>query len=121
MTFRIEFSDKRFRLMIISGNGEEDYEEAVLYCSVSSVIAPNGKPYGVYLTGSETDLDALTNHPTDITMVSNSVKVYDLSSWPKLTLIDAPVTLLEAEYEDDEEEDDLEDEDETVIDVEPVA
>lgn len=115
MTFKIEFSDTQFRLVIVTG-GEEDFPEAVLYCSVSSVVGSDGKVYGAYLNGSEPDLDKLASHPDDVEMVTTSIKVYELTQWPTLRPIDAPVTLVDTEFEGEED-----DEDEDVVDVVPIA
>jgi hypothetical protein len=108
MKFRIEFSDNFFRLVVLESNGEEDYLEAVLYCSVSSVVAADGKVYGAYLTGSEAELDTLSNHPTDSTMIAKQIKVYEIGAWPTLKAVDAMVTLEETDFDDVDEEDDEE-------------
>ena len=122
MNFKIEFSDTDFRLIVVNPSGFEDYLEIVPYCSVSSVVGQDGKVYGAYLTGSEPELDTLTNHPTDTEMPSVNIKVYELSAWPTLRPMDGSVTILETEFEDDE--DDTEDEDEAegadIIEVKPV-
>ncbi len=105
--FKIEFSDTHFRLIV-----DEEYLEAVPYCSVSSVCIEGGAVYGAYLSGSEPDLDALDNHPTDVEMVTRAVKVYEISKWPVLSAVDAPVTLICTEFEGLDEGEDEEDDDE---------
>jgi hypothetical protein len=120
MTFTIEFSDTHFRL-VIKEHGEEDYDSPVLFCSVSSIVATDGKVYGAYLTGSETDLETIDNNPDEdfISLVSTSIKVYDLTNWPNLKPLDASVTILAADFEGLEDDED-EEEGETV-DVVPIA
>ncbi len=123
MNFKIEFSDTDFRLIVVNPSGLEDYLEIVPYCSVSSVVGEDGKVYGAYLTGSEPELDALTNHPTDTEMLSVTIKVYELSAWPTLRPMNGSVTLLETEFEGDEDEEDGEgegDEEGEVIEVKPI-
>lgn len=121
MTFKIEFSDVHFRLIVVSPSGEEDYLEAVLYCSVSSVCGPGGIVYGAYLTGSEPELDQLSSHPTNTELRSQFVKVYDLASWPTLKPVEGTVTLIETVFEDVEDEDEGDGEPEgDTIDVQPV-
>ena len=118
MTFKIEFSDAHFRLIVVSPSGEEEFLEAVLYCSVSSVCAPGGIVYGAYLTGNEPELDQLSNHPTNTEMPSQFIKVYDLTAWPNLKPVDGRVTIVDTVFEDVEGEEEDETEGET-IDVEP--
>lgn len=108
MNFKIEFSDVHFRLIIVSPNGEEDYLEPLPYCSVSSVVGPDGIVYGAYLTGSERELDDLSSHLTNLEMVSQSIKVYDLTAWPTLIPVAGTVTLIETEFDNELEEDDEE-------------
>lgn len=121
MTFKIEYSDEHFRLILVSVSGEEDYLEAVPYASVSSVVGPDGVVYGCYLSGSENELDILSNHPTNIEMVSQTIKVYDLTDWPTLKPVAGTVTLVETEFEDVEGEGDEDEEEGDTIDVVPIA
>ena len=122
MTFKIEFSDTQFRLIVISASGEDDYLDPVLYCSVSSVVGADGIVYGAYLTGNEPELDQLTSHPTNTTMRSQFIKVYDLTAWPTLKPVDGSVTIEEIDFDNEEPEEGDEDESEDgeVIDVQPV-
>jgi hypothetical protein len=115
MKFIIEFDDERFRLTVIEANGEESYEEAVPFCSVSAVVALDGKVYGAYLRATEPELDQLTDHPTDIEMVSKLIKVYELGDWPTLKPVTLPVTIVETEFDDMEDEDGEGDEEALVI------
>jgi hypothetical protein len=85
MKFKIEFSDQRFR--VVAPNG--DYEEAVGYCSVSSVEV-DGTVYGAYLNGDEPELEALEGIEAP-TMVTEQIKVYDLSNWPQLESVDTEI------------------------------
>jgi hypothetical protein len=85
MKFKIEFSDQRFR--VVAPNG--DYEEAVSYCSVSSVEV-DGTVYGAYLNGDELELEALEGIEAP-TMVTEQIKVYDLSNWPQLESVDTEI------------------------------
>ncbi len=119
MTFKIEFSDTQFRLIVISASGEDDYLDPVLYCSVSSVVGADGIVYGAYLTGNEPELDQLTSHPTNTTMASQFIKVYALDSWPSLKAVEGSVTIEEIDFDNEEEDEDEEEEGET-IDVQPV-
>jgi hypothetical protein len=64
------------------------------------------------LSGSERELDDLSSHPTNVEMVSQSIKVYDLTSWPNLKPVPGTVTLVETTF-------DIEEEDQDVIDVDP--
>src|ERR1700684_981972 len=93
--FKIEFSDQRFR--VVAPNG--DYEEAVGYCAVSTVDV-DGVVYGAYLAGDEAELEALSEHPTDTTMVTKEIKVYDLTNWPDLVPVDTEIE--EIEFDEDE-------------------
>ena len=122
MTFKLEFADTQFRLIVISPSGEDDYLDPVLYCSVSTVIGPDGVAYGAYLTASEPELDQLTSHPTNTTMRSQYIKVYDLTSWPTLKPVDAAVTIEEIDFDNEEPGEDEGDEpgEGEVIDVQPV-
>lgn len=117
MSFKIEFSDAHFRLIVVSPSGEEDYLEAVPYCSVSSVVGPDGAVYGCYLNGSERELDELSTHPNDIERISQSIKVYDLTGWPSLKPVAGSVTLIETDFEDVEGD---EEEESEILDVEPI-
>ena len=120
MNFKIEFSDLQFRL-VLTVSGEDEYLDPVPYCSVSTVVGPDGVAYGAYLSGSERDLDELTNHPTNLTMVSQSIKVYVLTAWPSLVALPGSVTIEEIDFDnEDTEEDDEEGAEGEVIDVEPV-
>ena len=118
MNFKIEFSDEHFRLILITPEGVEEFLEAVLFCSVSSVVGPDGVVYGAYLTGSERDLDQLNQHPSMVSMVSQSIKVYDLTAWPALKPVPGIVTLEEADFVEEEAEED--DDEGEVIEVQPV-
>jgi len=120
MTFKIEFSDTQFRLIVISPSGEDDYLDPVLYCSVSSVVGADGIVYGVYLTGNEPELDQLTEHPTNTTMRSQFIKVYDLATWPNLKPVEGTVTIEEIAFDNEEDEDEEEAGEGEVIDVQPV-
>ena len=120
MTFKIEFSDAHFRLIVVSPSGDEEFLEAVLYCSVSSVCGPGGIVYGAYLTGSEPELDQLASNDNLTEMRSQFIKVYDLTAWPNVKPVDATVTLVDTEFTDVEGEDQDEPEGET-IDVEPIV
>jgi hypothetical protein len=97
MTFKIEFSDQRFR--VVAPNG--DYEDAVSYCAVSTV-EHEGTVYGAYLAGDEDELETLTAHPIDTTMVTTEIKVYDLSDWPNLVPVVTEIE--ECEFDEDEPE-----------------
>ena len=107
MTFKIEFSDQRFR--VVAPDGE--YEEAVSYCSVSTVEY-EGTVYGAYLAGDEPELETLTGHPTDTVMTTDQIRVYDLSTWPQLIPLETEIE--EIDFEEDE------DDDATTIEVSPV-
>jgi len=133
MTFTIEFTDSHFRL-VITENGEDDYDAPVLYCSVSSIVAKDGKVYGAYLTGSEPDLttvermiaDAIKRNADEeyvASLVSASIKVYDLSEWPNLRPLDQRITVTGAEFEglDDEEDEEDEESGKEIIEVEPIV
>jgi hypothetical protein len=122
MNFKIEFSDTQFRLVLIA-SGEEEYLDPVLYCSVSTIVGPDGVTYGAYLSGSERDLDELTNNPDKLSMVSQSIKVYVLTAWPSLVAVPGSVTIEEVDFdnEDSDDEDDGEgDEGGDVVDVTPI-
>jgi hypothetical protein len=119
MTFKIEFSDTQFRLIVISPSGEDDYLDPVLYCSVSPVVGPDGVAYGAIPT-STTELDQLTSHPTNTTMRAQTIKVYDLTAWPNLKPVEGTVTIEEIDFDNEEDEDEEEDEPGEVIDVQPV-
>ncbi len=123
MTFTIEFNDTHFRLVVIDNKGEDDYDSPSLFCSVSSIVAADGKVYGAYLTGSEPDLETIENNPDEdfISLVSTSIKVYDLSQWPTLKPVDAPVTIVAADFEGLEEEDEDGDQEGETIEVVPIA
>jgi hypothetical protein len=108
MTFKIEFSDQRFR--VVAPNG--DYEEAVGYCSVSSVEV-DGTVYGAYLNGDEPELETLTSHPTDTVLVTEQIKVYDLSNWPALESVGTEIE--EIDFEEDVPDDG------PVVDVKPAV
>jgi hypothetical protein len=95
MTFKIEFSDQRFR--VVAPNG--DYEEAVGYCSFSSVEV-DGDVYVAFLTGDEPELDALTSHPTDTVLVTEQIKVYKVLDFPALESVDTEIE--EIDFEEDE-------------------
>ena len=95
MTFKIEFSDQRFR--VVAPDGE--YEEAVSFCSVSTVEF-SGVVYGAYLAGDEPELEALSEHPTDTTMTTAEIKVYDLTAWPEL--VPQQTEIEEIEFDEDE-------------------
>lgn len=118
MQFKIEFSDEHFRLIIVSASGQEDFLDALPYCSVSSVVGDDGVVYGCYLSGSERELDELSSHPTNVELVSQTVKVYNLTAWPTLRPVSGSVTLIETEFDDVEDADPAYPEDQ-VIDVEP--
>lgn len=123
MKFKIEFSDQQFRLILIPSSGEEEYLDPVPYCSVSTILGPDGVAYGAYLSGSERDLDDLTNHPTNLTMVSQSIKVYVLTAWPSLVALPGSVTIEEIDFDNEEPEDDEDgegDEEGDVVDVTPI-
>jgi hypothetical protein len=107
MTFKIEFSDQRFR--VVAPDGE--YEEAVSYCSVSTVEY-EGRIYAAYLAGDEAELEALTEHPTDTTMITVIIKVYDITEWPELVPVDTQIE--EIEFDEDEPI-------EATIEVKPIA
>jgi hypothetical protein len=117
MTFKIEFSDVHFRLIVVSPLGEEEFLEAVLYCSVSSVCAPDGVVYGAYLTGAEPELDQLSSNEQMTEMRSQYIKVYDLTAWPNLKPVDGTVTLIDTDFTDVEDAES----DGEVIDVEPIV
>jgi hypothetical protein len=95
MTFKIEFSDQRFR--VVAPDGE--YEEAVGYCSVSSVEY-NGTVYGAYLKGDEEELETLAAHEILTMMPTEQIKVYDFSNWPALESVDTEIE--EIEFDEDE-------------------
>lgn len=86
MTFKIEYSDQRFRVVAPDG----DYEEAVGYCSVST-IEYEGIVYGAYLNGDEPEIDALEALENVPSMVTEQIKVYDLSNWPALESVDTEI------------------------------
>lgn len=94
--FRIEFSDQRFRLVAPDG----EYEEAVGYCSVSTVEY-NGVVYAAYLDGDEDDIDTLSNDPNLTTMKAEGIRAYPLTDWPNLGA-GVDVELEEIEFEEDE-------------------
>jgi hypothetical protein len=94
MTFKIEFSDQRFR--VVAPDGE--YEEAVGYCTVSTVEY-DGKVYGAYLAGDEPEIDTLTASDNTI-MPTEEIKVYELTNWPALESVDTEIE--EIEFEEDE-------------------
>ncbi len=128
MNFKIEFSDERFRLIIVSPSGEEDFLEAVLYCSVSSVVGPDGKVYGAYLNASDPELDrveqAVEANPDEdfLSVPSSKVAVFDITSWPTLKAVPGPVTMIPTTFEDVESEDEEEGEEEgDTVDVEPIG
>jgi hypothetical protein len=108
MTFKIEFSDQRFR--VVAPNG--DYEEAVGYCSVSTVEV-DGTVYGAYLNGDEPELETVENVEQPIVKAID-ISVYDFSNWPALESVD---TELEAVVFD---EDTAAPTDGPVVDVQPV-
>ena len=89
-TFKIEFSEQRFR--VVAPNG--DYEEAVGYCSVSTVEM-DGTVYGAYLTGNEPELDALESDENTDVMPTEDIKVYNLSNWPALESVDTEIEAIE--------------------------
>ena len=93
--FKIEFSDQRFCVVAPDG----DYEEAVGYCSVSTVEYED-TVYGAYLNGDEPELEALTSHETLTIMPTEKIKVYDLSGWPALESVDTEIE--EVEFDEDE-------------------
>jgi hypothetical protein len=95
MTFKIEFSDQRFR--VVAPDGE--YEEAVGYCTVSTVEY-EGIVYGAYLNGDEAELEELAAHSTLTIMPTEGIKVYNLSNWPSLESMDTEIE--EIEFDEDE-------------------
>jgi hypothetical protein len=96
MTFKIEFSDQRFR--VVAPNG--DYEEAVGYCAFSSV-EDDGDVYVAFLTGDEPELETLTSHPTDTVMVTEQIKVYKVIVFPhQMEPVDTEIE--EIDFEEDE-------------------
>lgn len=136
MTFQIQCSDEHFRLVVISDSGEDDYNDAVQFCSLSSVVGPDGRVYGAYLNAAEKDLDELEKleerfdknpglvivmpEPEYISMIAKTIKVYDVTDWPAIKEVaGAKITLIMTTFPEIEEEEEGE-EDETVIDVEPI-
>jgi hypothetical protein len=123
-TFNIEFSDGHFRL-VATINGVEDYLDAVLYCSVSSTVAADGRVYAVYLRASDPVLAAAEKDVDDnpdpeyLSMVTNSVTVYDITDWPTKTPAAGIVTLTPTEFEGEDSEDEGEGDEGEVIDVVP--
>jgi hypothetical protein len=95
MTFKIEFSDQRFR--VVAPNG--DYEEAVGYCAFSSVEV-DGDVYVAFLTGDEPELDKLTSDPNETLMVTEQIKVYKVLDFPALESVDTEIE--EIDFEEDE-------------------
>jgi hypothetical protein len=95
MTFKIEFSDQRFR--VVAPNG--DYEEAVGYCAFSSVEV-DGDVYVAFLTGDEPELDKLTSDPNETLMVTERIKVYKVLDFPALESVDTEIE--EIDFEEDE-------------------
>jgi hypothetical protein len=95
MTFKIEFSDQRFR--VVAPNG--DYEEAVGYCAFSSVEV-DGDVYVAFLTGDEPELDKLTSDPNETLMVTEQIKVYKVLDFPALGSVDTEIE--EIDFEEDE-------------------
>lgn len=93
MSFKIELSDQRFR--VVAPDGE--YEEAVSYCSVSTVEY-DGSIYGTYLAGDEPELDALAA-TEETTMQTVDIKVYNFSDWPNLVPVETE--LEEVEFDED--------------------
>ena len=108
MNFEIEVSDEQFRLQNIGPQGVLA-TDAVPYFSVSTTTGSDGVVYGAYLTGAEPELDRLLSDDNAETLVSHSIKIYDLTAWPNLKAIDATVTLVDTLF-DNEEEDDEEEE-----------
>jgi len=86
MTFKIEFSDKRFRVLAPDG----DCEEAVSYCSVSTVEY-DGTVYGAYLAGDEEELETLAADTTPAVMTTEQIKVYSFRNWPALESVDTEI------------------------------
>jgi hypothetical protein len=125
--FNIEFSDIHFRL-VATINGEEDYLDAVLYCSVSSTVGADGRVYGIYLRASDPVLGAAEKDvednpdPNYLSMTTNSVTVYDITDWPALKPAPGIVMLTPTEFEGEEGDEDEGEESEEgeVIDVQPV-
>ena len=116
MQFEIEVSDEQFRLQNIGPQGVLS-TDAVPYFSVSSTVGSDGAVYGAYLTGAEPELDRLLSDDNAETMVSHSIKVYDLTAWPNLKPVDASVTLVDTIFDNEEEE---EGDEGPVVDVEAV-
>lgn len=112
MTFKVEYSDQRFRVVAPDG----DFEEAVGYCSVSS-IEYQGKVYGIFLSGDEPDLETLSSDPDKTVMQPATLRVQELSGWPKLSPVDTVIEEIDFEEDDDEGDDAAEGAD--VIDMEP--
>ena len=128
MTFKIEFSDEHFRLVLVSPSGEEDYLEAVLYCSVSSVVGSDGRVYGCYLRASDPELDIAEQtveanpDPDFVSTETSKVTVYDITDWPRMVAASTKVTMIPTEFDvEDEAGEGDEEEDGAIVDVEPIS
>jgi hypothetical protein len=131
MTFHIEFSDQHFLLVILESNGEESYQAEQPFCSVSSAVAADGRVYGLYLRGSETQLTAAEKFvaedpdPLHISMPCNSVPIYDITDFPTVKPLAGPVVkLVPTDFDSDESGDDdegSEDSEGETIDVTPIV
>lgn len=119
MNFRLECDDDCFQL-VLDVPGDTRVDIPVDYYSVSSLVAPDGRVIGAYMNGSEEELRALEADPDpeNVSVISQSIQVYDLTKWPILTPIaDAIITLQLTDLSD---EDDEEAEDADIIEVKPV-
>lgn len=110
-TFKIEYGEKRFR--VVAPNDE--YEEAVSYCSVSTVEYL-GRVYAAYLNGEEKEFDPGADVPNQL-VASPRATVYDITDGLQ-NAKPMPTVTENVDFEEDAEAD--EDFVEDVIDVEPV-
>lgn len=119
----LECDDDCFKFVLnLPNESREDDDGPSSYYSVSSVAAPGGRVYGVYLNGKEPELLALEADPDPdrVTAVATAIKVYDITDWPILKEAPATVTLQLTELEEPEDDDEDEQEGET-IDVTPIT